>query len=636
MRSARASTSIHNARRVQACALAIAVCAALAAPLMAAPPDAVIELWEQHWTLNAGGSSVYHSKQHVRLNNDRTYDEFADPRITYDADTDEIEIISARVQRADGTYCELPDYAQTKVSPGESEGWPAFASIRQHLIVMSGIETGCLVELEYKITSKPGAKPYLAADVRLDSIYPVRSHEITVETPDDVKWSFAFTGVTPKQLEAASKMSGHASAKINECEVAAFGLRGWVFNDLPGRLHESREPAWQTTCPRFAFTTAGDVGLWLDQTLQPIDTAVSLSDQIKKLATEWAEGCFEPAEKLRAIQKKLADTFNFVEFSQSWRPFKLRSAPEILRSNHGSPEEATALLLALARAADVPAQLGILTNDDVWTDAAPQRNFVAAYVVLLSGDGETEIWDAHDGRIVRNKHWAGYTLMSLPGGKLQRTALPAWTNADESRCVINGTVTVDGDGKLAGDLSLRVTGLFASAEGLRSTDAQKSRVNDLVHHVLPDANVENYTVKTLGANEFAVEAQIKSKALKKLSRCYCLQLAEDGPALADVHMPLEHSERTHPVRLAGAFDERIELKIEWPEGWGVDAHPLDVSANGNGWQVDQYVSLGDNHLMLERHTRIEKRELPATELLKVRDPLNFLRTDAARTLLLVP
>jgi len=59
--------------------LLVVVGIACVTPLYADPPDAVIELWEQHWTLNADGSTVYHEKQHVRLNSDRAYGEFADP-----------------------------------------------------------------------------------------------------------------------------------------------------------------------------------------------------------------------------------------------------------------------------------------------------------------------------------------------------------------------------------------------------------------------------------------------------------------------------------------------------------------------------------------------------------------------------
>ena len=102
-------------------------------------------------------------------------------------------------------------------------------------------------------------------------------------------------------------------------------------------------------------------------------------------------------------------------------------------------------------------------------------------------------------------------------------------------------------------------------------------------------------------------------------------------------VPLNHSERSNPVRLAGAFDERIELTIEWPEEWSVEALPGDLKLVGGDWgEVVQSAVLDENRLVLTRHTRVAQRELAAKEFLELRGPLNELRSDAARTLLLRP
>src|SRR5262249_28850980 len=116
--------------------------------------DAVIEKWDQRWTLKDDGAIEYHEIKQVRLNNDRAFGEFADPRITFNKDTDRVDVKVARVKQADGKYVEVPPYSRNEVTPGESAGWPAFASIRQLVLTMSGIEPGCVVELDYSITTK--------------------------------------------------------------------------------------------------------------------------------------------------------------------------------------------------------------------------------------------------------------------------------------------------------------------------------------------------------------------------------------------------------------------------------------------------------------------------------------------------
>ena len=67
-------------------------------------PDAVHELCENHWTLQADGGVVYRQRTHVQLNSDRVYRHFADPRITYDAATQQLEVLEARTRLPDGSY----------------------------------------------------------------------------------------------------------------------------------------------------------------------------------------------------------------------------------------------------------------------------------------------------------------------------------------------------------------------------------------------------------------------------------------------------------------------------------------------------------------------------------------------------
>ena len=87
---------------------------------------------------------------------------------------------------------------------------------------MSGIEPGCVLEVEYKITSKPGARRYLAADLRVDSQYPVRERTISVEVPPGVPLRAMLT-------PSPDKDSGVLAKPFH-----------WKFTDLPAAAEERR------------------------------------------------------------------------------------------------------------------------------------------------------------------------------------------------------------------------------------------------------------------------------------------------------------------------------------------------------------------------------------------------------------
>jgi len=606
-----------------------------AGPTSAPAPDAIIELWEQHWTLNADGSTVYHEKKHVRLNNERAHDEFADPRMTYNVDTDQLDILVARVKRPDGTYCELPPYAHVLVSPHATAGWPAFANIRQHLLVMSGIEPGCVVELEYKITSKPGAKSYLAADLRLDHRYPVVQRTIEVTVPDGVKLSYVLDNLS---TEKAAPPGEH-------------GPYRWTFRDLPANPDEPQAPPWPTRCPRLAFSTAGSPERWLKADLDRINAVADQSEAIGKLAKEWAKGKQGDAEIVRAIQEKLAATFNFVDFDVAWRPARLRPASEVAECNYGLPEEAAALFLSLVRAMGIETQPGVLVVEDDWLAGAPQDGMVAACVVALyprmDARGQydlsigADLREARRGRIVREGQWAGYRVFPpVSDARSERQYLPLrrWTYAAESRLGVTGKVTLAEDGNLAGSVSLRTSGLFAASEKLRTADEQKSRISGLVERLLPKVNVESFTVTALADGQFDVDAKVKSgEPLKKVNGRYVLPLSQDGPFLADVALPLAGGERLLPVRLPGPFDERIVLTLEWPEKWALEAQPSGLPRVYGTWGVVEQAVAPDVHgLTLTRHTTVNQAELSEADSLALRRPLNELRSERARTLILKP
>jgi hypothetical protein len=615
----------------------VTFCAGCAAPLQASQaqaaggsintPDAVFELWQQDWMLNPDGSIVYHDKRHLRLNSDRTYRTFGDPRIAYNKDTDQVDVLLARTRMADGTYVELADYSTVEVAPDASAGWPAFGGITERVMVMGGIEPGCVLETEYRITTKAGARPYLAADLRIDSEFPVRSRSISVTVPQGTELSPFVSGLSEESYVYTFEQS-----------TAGATTHRWDFVGLDGQPDEPQALPWAARGVRLAFTTAPDVDTWIRQRLATVDEAAHEAPLLSRLAQEWTKDETSDTRRLAALQRKLADTFNFLNFDVDWRPAKPRPAPEVIECCYGLPAESAAALLALGRAAGLPVQPALLVADDVWDDKAPQAAMVAAYVVTLNGPDGLEIWHPHNGHIRRDGHWAGYTLFSVNAGKLVRTRLPAWTSPDDSRCTITGNITIKDDGNYTGELSIRTVGLFVSPNALDTTDGQKDRVRGIVKHLLPDAKVADFTLKSLSAGTFEAEAKIEStEPLERLHDCYLLELAQTSPALADVPIPITHSRRLTAARLVGPFDEWIDLTITWPEAWSVENLPNGLERVGGSWgEIVQTVTPGSADLRFQRHTRINHRDLLPADVVAIRNPLNELRSAHTRMLLLMP
>jgi len=642
----------------------------LALAAVAAEPDAVFERWEQAWTLRPDGGQVYHEIRHVRLTDERAYDEFADPRITFNADTDTVEVLVARTRRPDGTYVALPDYADLEVGPDATAGWPAFAALRQRVLVMSGVEPGCIVELEYRVTTRPGARPFLAADVRLDHRYPIRQRVVRVTTPPDA--------------EFACFLRRPAAPAEHESDPGRRGGGLWAYRDLPAACEEPQAPPWQVRSPRIAFSTAGPgPRRWEQQRLARIEAAATIDNEVRRLAHEWTAG-HSPADRLRALHAKLAPAFTVVEFDPAWRPETLRPAPEVLRSSYGTPEEAAALLLALGRAAGLPVRPALVVSADLWNDSAPQDAWVlhaavgivpdemapppterdgppGRRVAVAAGaagataeprtwhfDARSELWDVQHGRLT------GQPLLMrvriLPGGApphdprspevlaLRPADVPADAVATHRALRLN--LVLKDDGTFDGDVGLSARGALLATEPLRTADAQRGRVGEWVARMLPGAQVDSVSVARLSDGTFEATAKVhSSNPLRKLGDLRCLTLTAEAGTPAEVPLPLAHDRRCADVWLAGPFAEQLTLTLELPAGWEPVTVPPDLRRAGGDaapWSVEQWTTRDGPRWTLTRRVWIDTHHLAAGAWGPLRASLNALRSEAGRTLLVRP
>ncbi|MBI5865296.1 MAG: DUF3857 domain-containing protein [Planctomycetes bacterium] len=591
----------------------------------AAQPDAIILNWNQRWSQNDDGARVYHERRHVLLNHERAYGEFVDPRITYDRQTQTVEVLVCRTKRRDGKYVELPAYARTEVSPGGTAGWPALASIQQIVMVMPAVEPGCILELEYKITTKPGVDAPLAGDIRLSDRYPVVARLIAIDMPRGRDVAPVIQNVADdhvQQTVSRGKSGGPATT--------------FTFVDLAPSPDEPYATPWQQRAPRFAFSDAGDVEHWLRSERDSRAAQIDESPLISKLAAEWTKGMTTGEEKLRAIQEKLAATFNYLDVDARWPAPAPRRASEALQSNYGTAPEAAAVFAAVARAAGVSTQPAVLVWSAAWLDDAPHAGAVGAYLLAATRGSQTEFWHAQHGRIQRNARWNDAELLWLDGDAVQRQPWPAWINADDSLVSVAGDLAIAEDGNATGRVTLRQTGLFLNIEQLRTSDAQNARVRELVRRVWPDAEVASSSVRSLSPDAFEAEAQLKtSKPLPQTAASWRVALAADGPAWTDVSAPLQYARVEAPVRLPAAFTEKLDLHLRWPSKWALDARPLAVEKRGGPWgTVEQAVTVEPDGLGILRTTRVASRDLSAEDMKALREAVNSLRSEKARVTLL--
>lgn len=561
-------------------------------PLTQEPADdAVILLWEDAVTLVPEGGYTWSVKKHVRVNNDRSYGAFADPRITYNADYQSVKITTARTRCPDGRIVDVPKYSRNEVAPQETAGWPAFAGIRQMVVSFSAIEPGAVLELEYDIESKLGALPFDEFDFPIAAPYPIASRRILRNG---------------KPIHEASHVEALIDEPLSLPARDRFGLK--VFSTA------ANTKAWATAI----------LNLMEDPTKRDVLTAYC--DESKLAAMT------DNIEKAWAIQEAFAKQFTLIDVPSANVGPMIRPPRAVRPTHYGTSLEAASLLLAMFRGASLKAEpvFAVSCQSDEISFGA-----ISAFAVALETRGEISYWHPMHGRI-RNPGpwgcWRRFDKAYVTG----RSDMPARFDAPvESRLESSARLTFDESAGYNGVVDLRMTGLFL-ANALRTDDQKKSALNDVLSRLIPHVELSKYSVTTLSNDVFAVSADVKSsKPLESAGDGHVFAIPTDGPWQSTFPLPLGKSARKTLLKTPGPFVQESFIELKLPEGWTTSASPKTYgTAIGNDANLSQQVEAVGRSVRLRNNITISQRIWAPERYPELRAAICNSQSPAAKTLVI--
>ena len=412
----------------------VTVLTTLTATLLVAPesatPDAVILSDDASWTLMPDGAVVEEHQRRIRVLSERAHRRHADPRIRFWDDAETVEILAARVTQADGTIVETPAYGRNLVTPGGYSRWPAFAAARERVITMSGLEPQAVVELHWKKTTRSGTQPWLWGDIRLAGSDPVESRTVTVTIPEAQGLSHQLSGLSGGGFEPKiSREGGKATFR-------------WEFKDLPTDPDEPQAPSWRERSPRLLFTTCPQTDAFVAGLLKPVEEAASPAECMKKPIEAAVQAALDDPARVRAVQKLLRDSMNFVEQSDSWERMNCRPAENVFTSNYANTLESGAVLVAMLRAAGFSASPALLVQPPDWDARVPVPEGVAAVIARVDLAGQ-RLWIHPAKGMVSARTCPGHAVLgsdpSVALPSLSRESIPA-------EVAIQGRLEIEADG----------------------------------------------------------------------------------------------------------------------------------------------------------------------------------------------
>ena len=584
--------------------------------------DAVILKHLQHWTLKPDGQMVYEEHRWVQLQNDRAWRRYADPRVDYLEGQEEVELLAARTHLPDGTKLDSPNYAINVVTADGVSRWPNFAGWRQVAYTFSGVQNRAVLEWHYQRTSKPGVRRWLQADLRIGDVDPVIEQVVQVDLPPGQKLQF--------QLDRADRYVNFIQNLTDKG-----GMYRWEIANVRSDPDESHCPPWQERCGRLRFTNCPSADTWVAEILGAVESSAKPTEPIADFARDAAKDEVDETDKVRAICKKLRDTFSTVDHWQTWIGRHTRPVDAIYDSCYGSPLEAAALTLATLRSAGLDAQARIAVNRETFNERAPVDTDLAAIVIEVPGEAGPTYVEPSTGIVTPNGQWSDRDLLYVDKSKLQRFAF-ASDSSDSDGVRVRGQLVLGDDAKkLSGELTVELTGLFVDPEQLLTDDQKKSQVESMVGKVLPDMKVTDFSVSHLSQDRFVAHANVESKEdLKEVYSRRLITLQPDTPCLAEAHLPVNTSQRRTPIKLSGHLSEDVRVRIELPDGWKPAILPESLPPVSGPWgRITQMTDLDEDAVLLVRQMYFAKRVIEPEDFDTIRQAVRTLQSEAGRTLL---
>ncbi len=549
-------------RLISFCLAILAVSSLFALPA-GSPPGGALPQYDARflkleitYTLNADGSWLRDYHHTVRYD---TYYAFnralGETFIVTNPDFQKLEVLKAETTMADGRKVAAPANAFNEVLPYAAHGFADFSGLREMVITHTGLERGAVVDLRYRVLTKPGFAPVFSGREVLTRDFPIDAYALEIVVPSGRELHYSVFG-----NDAAAKVSSQG------------GMDRYAFTFFK-RATAAHEPlAHPQSEPFIVFSTAPG---W-EQALALENAAAGLppfvSDKIAKLKAQYPDR----ADLLAALQKAVAVEVQNCQLAveaTGWRP---RPPERVALSNYGTRLEKALLLRAMLKQAGFAPELLAVAGDafDGKVATPLQVNEFWLKVPKTPDQGETDgqenwyldPWQEQQELFPYRCH--GLDAYNLDCQKPETLPASDW---ERSGVEISGTVRLDPAGA-SGTVMVAARGRFQNYGEAASDNAKF--MTGLLKKFFPVEKLEIKKLLALIRGEMRAEATFSGPWLKDAGKGFFNADAVHIPGLTDNMVQL--AKRESPMLLDAPFKVSVNLDLEPAAGLKLEYAAPDV------------------------------------------------------------
>ena len=509
---------------------------------------------------------------------------YGDTFIVYNPEHQSLKVNKAVTTMKDGEKTASPENAFNEVLPRFAAGAPDYNHLREMVITHTGLELGCVVDLDYQIETRPDYLPFLSENLLLAENSPVQQMKVVVKVPENITLNY-------------SLLNSEVLPEIKEKN----GIKTytWNFQNLPSLAYDRNRPHANNYSPRLLFSSVNAAKAL--ETMQLEDQPV---DKIVKKADEKLTDCESVYDTLFALQQLVANETGNVHVPFEYTGYKTRPLMRIWEQNGATGIEKNQLLASLLQENNIQAKpvfvfmkevydekLGVIKNTGhpyVLADIKNQPLLVSATSTKQKNSLLPDFFD---------------DVVCYTDGAV---AKPASTK-DKNKITVKGRLQVQRDGLVEGDVTMSLNGPVTPWFDLLKDEDQGKQI---VGSVVPESSVESAEMNEWSQYDCSLRAEFsREEGAKKQAMYVSYMLPESSLGIQQSHLDVLTENRTTPLALDAAVTENYHYTIKYPYAHELISGELDTVMQNNAGKVHIKIVSGKEGIEVTRHLAIPQKEI---------------------------
>lgn len=450
-----------------------------------------------------------------------------------------------------------------------------------------------------------------------------------------------FVLITPPDMQI--KIQNHGSVpEPADKTVQGWRVREWKRTDLPALPLENLAVSQRDRgnwIDLSTFHNWNEIIHWYQDLAAPLCVP---DNSIKTQAQELTKGATTETEKIRALVAYVARKIQYQSGQFRTSAYIPTEGKQVLREHYGDCKDKSALLVALLKAVDIPADMVLLSGRDYGLSAyLPSPRFSHAITRIHTAQGD--LWvDATADKL-------GFGLLPYPDQQV-----PALVIAPETRDLTVSpaepveknlvsqslSTRLDSNGKLSGEIVLEWGGNYGWLTRSRfvnvSPDQYELALKGITGQLFPNMSYDGGKLGGLQDPDTPVRVELRFHGDQYAAPAGNFLLARLPWFYKDSLSPLlADDKRRSDVELASLRGLEIaDVQLELPAGYEVQDLKAEVKDECPYGSYRFTYRVEGNKLIAHSEQRRTVFRLPASELKTYRDFLAKMTTEATRQIVL--